>query len=81
VGCAAALKPAHRLPEMLSGRFGALETVANASIKLAGVAPEEELAMELIVAEAISEFAVDQRPATRLAANGAQSRCSPVPIS
>jgi hypothetical protein len=47
------VKPAHdqrispaRLLEMLSDRFGAFEAIANSSIKLARVAPEEELAME-----------------------------------
>ena len=33
-----------RLLEMLSDRFGAFEAIANSSIKLARVAPEEELA-------------------------------------
>jgi hypothetical protein len=35
-----------RLLEMLSDRFGAFEAIATSSIKLARVAPEEELAME-----------------------------------
>ncbi len=36
-----------RLLEMLSDRFGAFEAIANSSIKLARVAPEEEWAMDL----------------------------------
>jgi hypothetical protein len=39
-----------RLLEMLSDRFGAFEAIANSSIKLARVAPEEELAMEPLLA-------------------------------
>jgi hypothetical protein len=38
---------------MLSDRFGAFEAIANSSIKLARVAPEEELAMDVLVAEAV----------------------------
>jgi hypothetical protein len=41
---------------MLSDRFGAFEAIANSSIKLARVAPEEELAMEPSVAEAVLDF-------------------------
>jgi hypothetical protein len=37
-----------RLLEMLADRFGAFEAIANSSIKLARVAPEEELAMETL---------------------------------
>jgi hypothetical protein len=50
-----------RLLEMLSDRFGAFEAIANSSIKLARVAPEEELAMDVLVADAILEFADDLR--------------------
>jgi hypothetical protein len=57
-----------RLLEMLSDRFGAFEAIANSSIKLARVAPEEELAMEPLVAEAILEFADDLRTAGQAAA-------------
>ena len=53
-----------RLLEMLSDRFGAFEAIANSSIKLARVAPEEELAMEPLVAEAILEFGEDLCTAT-----------------
>ena len=52
-----------RLLEMLSDRFGAFEAIANSSIKLARVAPEEELAMDVLVAEAVLEFADDLRSA------------------
>ncbi|HEX6370320.1 MAG TPA: hypothetical protein VF006_15475 [Longimicrobium sp.] len=57
-----------RLLEMLSDRFGAFEAIANSSIKLARVAPEEELAMDPLVAEAILEFADDLRKAGEAAA-------------
>jgi hypothetical protein len=53
-----------RLQEMLSDRFGAFEAIANSSIKLARVAPEEELAMDVLVAEAVLEFADDLRSST-----------------
>jgi hypothetical protein len=48
---------------MLSDRFGAFEAIANSSIKLARVAPEEELAMDVQVAEAVLEFGEDLRAA------------------
>ena len=56
-----------RLLEMLSDRFGAFEAIANSSIKLARVAPEEELPMEPLVAEAVLEFADDLRNAAKAA--------------
>jgi hypothetical protein len=52
-----------RLLEMLSDRFGAFEAIANSSIKLARVAPDEELAMDVQVAEAVLEFGEDLRAA------------------
>ncbi|HZG44533.1 MAG TPA: hypothetical protein VEY93_16395 [Longimicrobium sp.] len=52
-----------RLLEMLSDRFGAFEAIAYSSIKLARAAPEEERAMDMLVAEAILEFADDLRAA------------------
>ena len=52
-----------RLLEMLSDRFGALEAVANSSIKLARYAPEDELAMDLLVADAVLEFGTSLREA------------------
>ncbi|HEX6367494.1 MAG TPA: hypothetical protein VF006_01100 [Longimicrobium sp.] len=45
-----------RLLEILKDRFGALEAVANSSIKLARYAPEDEVAMDLLVAESVLEF-------------------------
>jgi hypothetical protein len=56
-----------RLLEMLSDRFGAFEAIANSSIKLARVAPEEELAMDVQVAEAVLEFGDDLRVAAAAA--------------
>ena len=53
---------------MLSHRFGAFEAIESSSIKLARVAPEEELAMDVLVAEAVLEFGEDLRSA-RTAAN------------
>jgi hypothetical protein len=52
-----------RLLEILKDRFGALEAVANSSIKLARYAPEDELAMDLLVAEAVLEFGTSLREA------------------
>lgn len=52
-----------RLLEVLKDRFGALEAVANSSIKLARYAPEDELAMDLLVAEAVLEFGTSLREA------------------
>lgn len=40
---------------------------ANSSIKLARVAPDEKLAMDVLVAEAVLEFADDLREATEAA--------------
>jgi len=57
-----------RLLEMLSDRFGAFEAIANSSIKLARVTPDEELAMDVLVAEAVLEFGEDLRSALRTAA-------------
>jgi hypothetical protein len=53
-----------RLLEMLSDRFGAFEAIAYSSIKLARAAPEEDRAMDVLVAEAILEFGDDLRAAT-----------------
>jgi hypothetical protein len=59
---------------MLSDRFGAFEAIANSSIKLARVAPEEELAMDVLVAEALLEFGDDLRQAaTSVAIGGGHS--------
>jgi hypothetical protein len=53
-----------RLLEMLTDRFGAFEAIAMASIKLARHAPEDELSMDLLVAEAVLEFGDDLRQAS-----------------
>jgi hypothetical protein len=63
-----------RLLEMLADRFGALEAVANSSIKLARYAPEEELAMDLLVAEAVLEFGNDLRGAATAAMEWAREK-------
>lgn len=52
-----------RLLEMLSDRFGAFEAIAYSSIRLARAAPDEERAMDVLVAEAILEFGDDLRAA------------------
>ena len=52
-----------RLLEMLTDRFGAFEALATASIKLARHVPEDELSMDVLVAEAILEFGEDLRGA------------------
>jgi hypothetical protein len=52
-----------RLLEMLSDRFGAFEAIAYSTIKLARHVSEEELSMDLLVAEAILEFGEDIRGA------------------
>lgn len=52
-----------RLLEMLSDRFGALEAVANSSIKLSRYVSEDEMSMDLLVAEAVLEFGSDLRDA------------------
>lgn len=57
-----------RLLEMLTDRFGAFEAIAMASFKLARHAPEIELSMDLLVAEAVLEFGDDLRTASEAAA-------------
>ena len=52
-----------RLLEMLLDRFGALEAVAYSSIKLSRYVSECEMSMDLLVAEAVLEFADDLREA------------------
>jgi hypothetical protein len=51
------------LLEMLSDRFGAFEAIAYSTIKLARHVPEDELSMDVLVAEAILEFGTDIRDA------------------
>lgn len=53
-----------RILEMLTDRFGAFEAIAYSSIKLARSAPEEDRAMDVLVAEAILEFGDDLRAAS-----------------
>ena len=60
-----------RLLEMLTDRFGALEAIAMASIKLARHVPEDELSMDLLVAEAVLEFGDDLRQASETVAQWA----------
>ena len=57
-----------RLLEMLTDRFGAFEAIAMASIKLARHVPEDELSMDLLVAEAVLEFGDDHRQASEAVA-------------
>jgi hypothetical protein len=63
-----------RLLEILRDRFGALEAVANSSIKLARYAPEDKLAMDLLVAEAVLEFGSTLREAGEGAMQWARAR-------
>jgi hypothetical protein len=63
-----------RLLEILKDRFGALEAVANSSIKLARYAPEDELAMDLLVAESVLEFGCSLREARDEAMAWARAR-------
>lgn len=44
-----------RIMEILKDRFGALEAAAYSSIKLARYAPENELSMDLLVANSVLE--------------------------
>lgn len=53
-----------RLLEILSDRFGAFEAIAYSTIKLARHVSQDELSMDLLVAEAILEFADDLRAAS-----------------
>jgi hypothetical protein len=57
-----------RLLEMLSDRFCVFEAIAKASIKLARHVPEDELSMDLLVADAVLEFGDDLRQASEAAA-------------
>jgi hypothetical protein len=63
-----------RILEILKDRFGALEAVANSSIKLARYAPEGELAMDLLVAESVLEFGSSLREALDDAIKWARER-------
>lgn len=63
-----------RLLEMLADRFGAFEAIAYSTIKLARHAPEDELSMDLLVAEAVLEFATDLRDASTAASDWMRAR-------
>jgi hypothetical protein len=63
-----------RLLEILKDRFGALEAVATSSIKLARYAPEDELAMDLLVADSVLEFGASLREARDEAMEWARAR-------
>lgn len=65
-----------RLLEMLTDRFGAFEALAMASIKLARHVSEDELSMDLFVAEAVLEFGDDLRQASEAAAKWAEPECT-----
>jgi hypothetical protein len=52
-----------RVLEILPDRFGAFEAIAYATIKLARYVPEDELSMDLLVADAVLLFADDLRAA------------------
>ena len=56
-----------RLLEMLSDRFGAFEAIAYSTTKLARHVSQDELSMDLLVAEAVLEFASDLREACEAA--------------
>ena len=63
-----------RLLEILTDRFAAVEAIANSSIKLARYAPEDVLAMDLLVAESVLEFGSSLREARDGAMVWARSR-------
>lgn len=65
-----------RLLEMLSDRFAAFEAIATSTVKLARFVPEDELAMEPGVAEAVLEFGEDLREAAAAAAEWARSEAT-----
>jgi hypothetical protein len=52
---------------VLSDRFGAFEAIAYSTIKLARHVPEDELSMDVLVAEAVLEFGADLREASEAA--------------
>lgn len=57
-----------RMLEMLSDRFGAFEAIAYSTIKLARFVPQDELSMDLLVADAVLEFGDELRNARATAA-------------
>ena len=62
-----------RLLEMLADRFGAFEAIANSTIKLAAHVTEDELSMDLLVAEAVLEFGTDLRTAAAMAGSDGET--------
>lgn len=70
-----------RLLEMLSDRFGAFEAVAYSTITLARYVPQDELSMDLLVAQAILEFADDLRAAAASAETPAGVTLSRAPTA
>jgi hypothetical protein len=70
-----------RLLEMLSDRFGAFEAIAYSTIKLARHAPEDELSMDVLVAEAVLEFGTDLRQAAEALTEDRASLSSQSPRS
>lgn len=65
-----------RLLEMLTDRFGVFEALATASIKLARHVPEDELSMDVFVAEAVLEFGDDLRQASEAATKWVGRECT-----
>lgn len=63
-----------RLLEALADRFGAFEAVASSTVKLARFVPEDELSMDLHVAEAVLEFGTDLRDASNAANEWAREK-------
>lgn len=62
-----------RLLEMLTDRFGAFEAVAYSTIKLARFAPQDELSMDLLVAQSVLEFGDELRQALAAANHWAEN--------
>jgi hypothetical protein len=63
-----------RLLEMLQDRFGVFEAVANSTIQLTRSGAESDLAMDLLVAQAVLEFGDDLRTAAVAAKGWADER-------
>jgi hypothetical protein len=63
-----------RMLEILTDRFAAFEAVANSTIKLARAAPEPELAMDLLMADAVLQFGSDLREARDAASAWCRAR-------
>lgn len=63
-----------RMLEILTDRFGAFEAVANSTIKLARTTPEPELAMDLLMADAVLQFGSDLREARDAACEWTRAR-------